>query len=554
MGHARFFFLFGFMMCLMIPTNAENIGQSEEGAELQNCLCSNHTSTGREICLEDTHATNEIEKRTALHFAARYGRVPCIQLLVAHGANVDAIDAKSKTPIELAAWQNHCEVVRLLNEFDASLELVVDPSNTEKIEQCIQAGITTTTINPQLVKFPKPHIVIIGQTGAGKSSLANSLIGGNPDCEDCAFPVCAGLDSCTKKTTAIRGNWIADPQAVDATIVDTPGFGDSQGKEVQEKLIEEMMKVLNTEIQTAGAIVLQIKGQGFARMDNAMHSTLKMMTALFGSGVWEKLIINIGWFPYDRSSVEKRNRMCEPRSRQCRDETWYREKISGILNRDYGDYLQRNLTFTFIDSYAKQPWNEDDEDQQTHFNQNANLLLNFATLGEEFLLQTIDDVLQENINLRKDLKDTHVTLEESKGRENNLKREKQGLQSEIADLTLEVTEVTSSRNVYKKTYDQALININNLSQASGVNKGKFDECTKVLTEALEKTEEVEQESEKCSTDDGSKCEFPFLYDGVWNYACSRGGHSGYLWCATSKEDNGEYNTWDWCASGGGCNN
>ena len=76
--------------------------------------------------------------------------------------------------------------------------------------------------------------------------------------------------------------------------MDTPGFGDSEGKERQEALVDEMMDVLNNKIVTAGAIVLHIKGKGFSRINHAMHSTLKTMTALFGRGVWDKLIINIG--------------------------------------------------------------------------------------------------------------------------------------------------------------------------------------------------------------------------------------------------------------------
>ena len=47
-------------------------------------------------------------------------------------------------------------------------------------------------------ELPIPRMVILGPTGAGKSTLANVLLGEDPDCGDCTFPWCPDLDSCTK--------------------------------------------------------------------------------------------------------------------------------------------------------------------------------------------------------------------------------------------------------------------------------------------------------------------------------------------------------------------
>ena len=73
--------------------------------------------------------------------------------------------------------------------------------------------------------LPLPHIIILGSTGVGKSSLANVLIGESPTCKNCTFPVCSGADSCTKETTYAVQPWLGDGQVF--TVVDTPGFGDS---------------------------------------------------------------------------------------------------------------------------------------------------------------------------------------------------------------------------------------------------------------------------------------------------------------------------------------
>ena len=57
-------------------------------------------------------------------------------------------------------------------------------------------------------ELPQPRIVILGQTGVGKSTLANALIGENVDCSNCTFPICDDLESCTKETKYAIGQWL----------------------------------------------------------------------------------------------------------------------------------------------------------------------------------------------------------------------------------------------------------------------------------------------------------------------------------------------------------
>jgi energy-coupling factor transporter ATP-binding protein EcfA2 len=68
-----------------------------------------------------------------------------------------------------------------------------------------------TQVSPSL---PNPRLVIVGPTGAGKSSLANAFIGCDPRAPDgdCMFSVCSGLDSCTKETTYGTGRWLGNGQ------------------------------------------------------------------------------------------------------------------------------------------------------------------------------------------------------------------------------------------------------------------------------------------------------------------------------------------------------
>ena len=56
--------------------------------------------------------------------------------------------------------------------------------------------------------YPSPRVVIDGPTGAGKSSLANALLGCDPRDEGCMFGVCGGMESCTNTTRIGTGPWL----------------------------------------------------------------------------------------------------------------------------------------------------------------------------------------------------------------------------------------------------------------------------------------------------------------------------------------------------------
>ena len=62
-------------------------------------------------------------------------------------------------------------------------------------------------------------------------------------------------------------------------IVDTPGFGDSDGDD--NKLIQEMMEVLDNELGTANIIVLALDG-ATPRFSSGLYDMLRQMSSIFG--------------------------------------------------------------------------------------------------------------------------------------------------------------------------------------------------------------------------------------------------------------------------------
>ena len=70
------------------------------------------------------------DQRTALHIAARYGQTECAKILIQNGAVVDGLDKDGKSPLQLAAWKNHCGVMKELVKSRANTNVIT--SNTEK--------------------------------------------------------------------------------------------------------------------------------------------------------------------------------------------------------------------------------------------------------------------------------------------------------------------------------------------------------------------------------------------------------------------------------------
>lgn len=56
----------------------------------------------------------DLEGRTPLHIAAWQGHTGTVELLLRHGADVNATDREQRTPLQSAAWQGHESVVWLL--------------------------------------------------------------------------------------------------------------------------------------------------------------------------------------------------------------------------------------------------------------------------------------------------------------------------------------------------------------------------------------------------------------------------------------------------------
>ena len=80
-------------------------------------------SKREEIFKADSVNTVEIKDKTALHIACEIGDVAIMDLLVEHGAAINALDADRFTPVQLAAIRGNMKVVKRLVELKADVNL-----------------------------------------------------------------------------------------------------------------------------------------------------------------------------------------------------------------------------------------------------------------------------------------------------------------------------------------------------------------------------------------------------------------------------------------------
>jgi ankyrin repeat protein len=65
----------------------------------------------------DPNIREREDGNTPLHLASQNGRTEIARLLVEHGASVEVQDNLGRTPLDVASWWRHDEIIKLLTEY-----------------------------------------------------------------------------------------------------------------------------------------------------------------------------------------------------------------------------------------------------------------------------------------------------------------------------------------------------------------------------------------------------------------------------------------------------
>jgi len=274
--------------------------------------------------------------------------------------------------------------------------------------------------------LPFPHMVILGDAGSGKSCLALALIGEDVMCTNCTFPICPNTDSCTNQTSYAVAPWLGNPDNQDFTIVDTPGYSDSDGD--MDELVEEMITILNDEVQSANAIIFAIDSTS-PRFSADVIKMLHEIEALFGTKMWNNIILEMTKFSYDADEIDDREKECELYPRDCRNETYWYIEMNRLLEEEF--HIGMSLPMVFIDCWSQRDNHKDDPIEQEHFMNETQKLWDFAMSHDAFEFKTIDEVLEENEELREENQDLNDQKEE-------LREENQDLNDQLVDANKQI--------------------------------------------------------------------------------------------------------------------
>ena len=166
-------------------------------------------------------------------------------------------------------------------------------------------------------------------------------------------------------------------------------------------------------------------------------------------------MLGVSHWKYDAASIKERNYT-------GKTEKKFVSEWNQLLSEKF--HLNITLPGAFIDSYAKQPWNLDDKDQQVAFTRETGKLWSFSKENDLFMFRTVQDVLKENQKLKDEIRFLNETLstdiEDLKNGLSQLNGSVIETKSSVQDLKIDSDNIKMNLNVVQKVNIIHVIDIN----------------------------------------------------------------------------------------------